>query len=143
MTKIITTIVLFLFTASLSAQESNEINQNGIDINVSILKIPNNKGIVRFALYVEKDFLINPILRKTGNIKNGKTEVTFKNVPNNIYAIVCYHDINENNKLDFATNGMPLEDIGVSNSYVRFGPPNFNEAKFVVNNESLDIKIKF
>ncbi len=143
MTKIIITIVLFLVGSSLSAQENNSIRQNGNDITVSILKIPNSKGIIRFALYVEKDFLVNPILREIGSIKNGKTEVTFKNVPNNVYSIVCYHDINENNKLDFATNGMPLEDVGVSNGYVQFGPPNFNDTKFIMDGTSLNLEIKF
>lgn len=128
---------------TLTAQKNDAINKNGVDITVSINKIPNNKGVVRFALYTEKGFLETPILRETGTIKNGKTEITFKNVPNNVYSIVCYHDVNENKILDFMPNGMPTEDIGVTNNRISFGPPSFKETKFTVNSKSLNFEIKF
>ncbi len=140
MTKIIISLVLLLVSLTLTAQENNT---NGVSISVSINKIPTDKGVVRFALYAKKGFLEKPVLRKIGKIKDGKTEITFKNVPNNTYSIVCYHDVNENNIIDFSPNGMPTEDIGVTNSYVRFGPPNFEDTKFTVLDKPLHFEIKF
>ncbi|HIP33624.1 MAG TPA: DUF2141 domain-containing protein, partial [Bacteroidia bacterium] len=43
----------------------------------------------------------------------------------------------------FAQNRMPLEDIGVSNSVIRFGPPSFKESKFDITEDDFTLEIKF
>ena len=45
--------------------------------------------------------------------------------------------------MDFATNGMPLEDYGASNNVMNFGPPTFDNAKFTVSNKNVSLDIKF
>ena len=45
--------------------------------------------------------------------------------------------------MDFAANGMPLEDYGASNNNMSFGPPNFDLAKFTVSDKDVSLEIKF
>ena len=76
-------------------------------------------------------------------IKNGKVAITFKNVEPGEYAIMVVHDENNNNSMDFDSNGMPAESYGMSNNPMSFGPPQFNDAKFEITDEDLDIAIRF
>jgi hypothetical protein len=56
---------------------------------------------------------------------------------------VKVNQINDDNgKLDFSLNGMPLEDYGSSNNVMTFGPPNFEDSKFEVMDKDLTFEIK-
>ena len=45
--------------------------------------------------------------------------------------------------MDFQENGMPLENYGVSNNVMNFGPPQFESSKFVVEKDPMNLEIKF
>ena len=45
--------------------------------------------------------------------------------------------------MDFQDNGMPLEDYGVSNNPMSYGPPQFDAAKFVVADKNVTLVIRF
>ena len=45
--------------------------------------------------------------------------------------------------MDFAGNGMPLEDYGASNNVMNFGPPTFDDAKFLLTDKNVSLDIKF
>ena len=72
-----------------------------------------------------------------------KVPLFFEGLEPGEYAIICLHDINENNKMDFAPSGMPLEDYGASNNVMNFGPPTFSDSKFTVADKDLTLEIKF
>lgn len=44
------------------------------------------------------------------------------------YAVICYQDLNGNERLDFGTFGLPAEPYGLSNDVGRFAPPSFEAA---------------
>jgi uncharacterized protein (DUF2141 family) len=127
--------VLFI-SNSLTAQEN-------ITITATVVNVISNQGKVGFALYNKENFMGKPILGDKVAIVDGKSIVVFKNVKPGVYAITCYHDKNGNDKMDFAANGMPIEDYGASNNNMSFGPPNFNQAKFTVSDKDVSLKIKF
>ena len=113
-----------------------------------MLSVPNVSGVegeVIFALYDSNESFMQqkPLATKKGTIANGTASVVFENIESGAYAIVCVHDKNSNGNMDFDTNGMPLEDYGSSNNVMRMGPPNFTDAKFTVENKSLDLSIRF
>jgi len=83
------------------------------------------------------------LMSAQSKIKDGKITVTFENVKPGDYAIIAFHDENENSKMDFRENGMPLESYGMSNNSMAFGPPNYNDAKFTVADKNLDLNIRF
>ncbi len=61
------------------------------------------------------------------------TELIISNVPAGEYAVAVFADINGNGKLDSNFIGIPKEPVGVSRgAKVRFGPPKFADAAFMV-----------
>ena len=122
---------------------TNIITAQNKTIIATVLNISSDKGIVKFALYNKTNFRLKPLQSETGNIENGKTTITFKEVAGGEYAIVCYHDKNSNDKMDFQPNGMPLEAYGASNNVMNFGPPKFDDAKFTVVDKNVSLEIKF
>lgn len=122
---------------------SNSIVAQKNTITVTIENISSDEGKVGFALYTKDTFMKVPIMAKNAKIENGKTVVEFKNVVPGEYAITCYHDKNNNDRLDFSANRMPIEDYGVSNNVMSFGPPNYDDAKFVVTDKNVSLIIKF
>lgn len=122
---------------------SNTINaQEETSITVTVVNVTSNKGKVGFALYAKKDFMKIPVQNIQAEIVDGKSTVTFENVKAGEYAIVCLHDKNENGQMDFV-NGRPTEDYGTSSKVISFGPPNFEDAKFIVSDKNVSLNIKF
>jgi len=114
-----------------------------VTISIKVPNVASDKGSVRFALYDKATFMQTPLSGKMSTIKEGMADITFEDVKPGEYAIICYHDSNNNDKFDFDENGMPKEDWSMSNNPVLMGPPTFDVAKFTVENKSLDLTIKF
>lgn len=120
------------------------LSQEGITIKVIINNVPNNKGNVAMALHTQNTFMkADPVKAKTSKIENNIVTLTFENVTPGEYAILANHDANSNGKMDFRENGMPLESYGASNNVMNFGPPQFSDAKFTVENKDLELNIRF
>lgn len=137
--KLVTTIVLMavlFITNSVTAQEK-------ATITAEVINVSSDSGKVGFALYDKTSFMLKPIQAVNVKIVDGKSLVTFENVDFGEYAIICYHDKNENGKMDFSPSGMPSEDYGASNNVMTFGPPTFEGAKFAVSEKNVSLKIKF
>jgi uncharacterized protein (DUF2141 family) len=137
--KIITTLLVAttLFISNIITAQEN------VTITATVVNVTSNEGKVGFALYNKENFMGTPVLGDKVEVVDGKSIVVFKNVKPGVYAITCYHDKNSNDKMDFAANGMPLEDYGASNNNMSFGPPNFGQAKFTVSDKDVSLEIKF
>ena len=131
---ILATTLLFI-TNSITAQNKS--------ITATVVNVTSDSGKVGFALYNKVTFMKTPIKSKEAKIVEGKSTVTFENLIPGEYAIICYHDKNDNDKMDFESNGMPIEDYGASNNVMSFGPPQYNDAKIVLNDKNLSIDIRF
>ncbi|MGG8495131.1 DUF2141 domain-containing protein [Tenacibaculum sp. TC6] len=128
-------LIAFLAVKMVSAQSQS--------ITVEVVNATSDTGTVNFALYDKEGFLMKPLQSKSSKISQGKSLVVFENVLPGEYAVVCYHDKNENKKMDFQPNGMPLEDYGASNNVMNFGPPVYMDAKFTVVNKDVSLEIRF
>ena len=118
--------------------------QNGITIIVTVNNVANNEGVVAMALHSENTFMkAAPIKAKSSKIEGNKIVITFENEKPGDYAVLGSHDANNNGKMDFRENGMPIEDYGASNNVMNFGPPNFSDAKFTVTDKDLELNIRF
>ena len=123
---------------------SNTITaQNKTSITATVVNVTSDSGKVGFALYNKTTFMMRPLQSKNAKIENGKSTVIFKNIKAGEYAVICFHDKNDNGRMDFQENGMPLEDYGASNNVMNFGPPRYDDAKFVVTNKNVTLEIKF
>ena len=132
-----------LITSMIFAQTTPNKLEEGISVTVSVVNVLNNKGTVKFAFYNEENFMKQPIYAKSASVENGKSTVVFENVPQGSYAIICFHDENGNNSMDFDENRMPIESYGLSNNRLNFGPPEFETSKFEVKENPLSLEIKF
>lgn len=130
-------IAIILFTVeTISAQKHN--------VTATVINATSDAGSIKYALYTKENFRKEPVQAKEAKIKEGKSTVVFENIPAGEYAIICFHDANNNNRLDFEPSGMPLEDYGASNnSLSRFGPPRYEEARFLVTDKDVSFEIKF
>ncbi len=136
--KIITHILivtLFFVAKVVSAQEYN--------ITATVVNVTSDQGKVSYALYDKENYMKQPIQAKKATIENGKSTVVFENVPLGEYAVICFHDKNENNKMDFEPSGMPMEDYGASNNVMRMGPPMYHDSKFLLTDKDVSLEIKF
>ena len=122
---------------------TNTITAQNKTITATVLNVSSDEGKVGFALYDKTNFRMKPIQEVVSMIKNRKSSVVFKNVASGQYAIICYHDKNNNDKMDFKTNGMPLENYGASNNNMSFGPPKYEDAKFRVTDKNVSLEIRF
>ena len=143
---------MYLISQFIGAQTTNTSNESlnksvteNVTITVTVTNVSSPEGTVIFALYDsnEKFMKREPLDSKSGNIADGTTTITFENILPGTYAIVCLHDKNGNQRMDFTSEGMPAEEYGMSNNVVLMGRPNFEDVKFVVGNKSLDLTIKF
>ncbi|WGH75817.1 DUF2141 domain-containing protein [Tenacibaculum tangerinum] len=113
-------------------------------ITVTVVNVTSDQGKVMYALYSKENFRKEPLQAKQATIEKGRSTVAFENVAEGEYAIICFHDANNNNKMDFEPNGIPLEDYGASNNQLSpFGPPQYEDAKFVVGDKDVSFDIKF
>ena len=119
------------------------IAQEKASVTAEVINVSSDTGKVGFALYDKATFMLKPIQARNVKIVDGKSTVTFENVSYGEYAVICYHDKNDNDKMDFSPNVMPIEDYGASNNVMTYGPPTFDRAKFAVSEKNVSLKIKF
>lgn len=132
------------FSSIVVGQSSKQTPINlGNSVKVSVINALSDKGTIEFAFYNEAGFLKEPIFTESAIVEKGQSTVVFKNIPAGNYAVVCFHDENENNRMDFHENGMPKENYGSSNNPMNFGPPQFESSKFEVKNKNISLEIKF
>jgi len=142
MQQVILALVLIFSSVLISNAQESDRKQFGT-VEVSVLNALNDEGTIQFALFNKENFRMQPLFAKCSTIKEGVSTVVFENIPLGEYAIISYHDENGNNKMDFEINGMPKESYGTSNNTLNFGPPQFENAKFIVSEEALSLEIKF
>ena len=115
------------------------------NLKVVVSKIRNDNGQVGICLFNSADgfpYSERALECQFTKAKTNYTEYTFTNIEMGTYAVSILHDANDNKKLDKNWLGMPKEGIGASNNAKgTFGPPKFNDAKFVLNKAEQTITI--
>ena len=115
---------------------------SGVSLEVSVDKLRNSKGVVRFALY-NKDGSIPDenykkyFKRNIAKIVNNSSHTTFKDLPKGRYAVSILHDEDLNGKIDKGFV-LPKEGVGFSNykSINIMNKPNFTKASFELNKDT-------
>lgn len=139
MKKLILTFAVALTTLFGFSQEAE-----GVNITVTIDNVTSDKGKVLMSLHTSETFMKGKgIMDAETEIKDGKVTITFENVLPGEYAILAMHDANDNKRMDFQENGMPTESFGMSNNVMAMGPPQYDDAKFKVDGENLELNIRF
>ncbi len=118
--------------------------QDGVTVNVTIENVLNDNGSVLASLHSGETFLKGAgVIDLTEQAKKGVVTFTFENVKPGTYAVMVLHDENDNQRMDFETNGMPKESYGMTGNSMVMGPPTFADAKFEVSDKDMDFTIRF
>ncbi len=115
------------------------------ELNIKVNALRSNKGTCVIMLF-QKGESFHP--KKNSykvakvEIDNGQCLYAFNGLLEGEYAVIVFHDENNNEELDTNFWGMPKEGIGNSNNYN--GRPNFEKSKFnLPANKNISITIQY
>lgn len=112
-------------------------------LKIAVTDVKVGKGNIVVEVYnQDKDFFKRPYKAQTIKAASERMDFTFE-IPDGIYAVMIYQDLNENKELDRRMIGIPKEPYGLSNNFTpRFGPPKFDDCKFeFLQQTTLTIKL--
>ena len=135
-----TTLSLLISNAIFAQAPSEAVAGTTITVKIPVAS---DQGQVVFGLYTQNNFLQQPIDGINTQVEDGVATVTFNNVTPGEYAVIAFHDKNNDNQMNFDVNGMPLEDYGASNNIMSYGPPQWGNAKFEVADAPVALEIRF
>lgn len=122
-------------------------SSNISDLNLVIKGVDDIKGSMYIAVFDNEESFPDfgkQLVEKVLPVDAKTLNFTFKNLPNDDYAVAIFHDKNNNGVLDKNAFGFPLEPYGFSrNARARFSAPAFNDAKIELNgDETIEIQIQ-
>src|SRR5690554_3883153 len=135
-------ILVSILLGFLSLMSQNNSTER-YTLTVITENLKNSKGSVVFLLYntegsLPDEKLIRYFKKKTTAIDDNRARITFKNLLKGQYAIMVFHDENNNGEIDRKFMlPLPKEGVGFSN-YDDFGlsnRPNFKDASFSLNKD--------
>ncbi|WP_299107005.1 DUF2141 domain-containing protein [uncultured Tenacibaculum sp.] len=129
---------LFLIGICVIGGILTSVAQETFTITAKFSGMESDKGDLYVALYnKEGEFLKKTFKGSIVKVNNKTAEAVFENIPKGEYAISCFHDENDNKKMDTRIFGIPKEPIGMSNDAKGFmGPPKYKDAKFLVDKDT-------
>jgi len=141
-------LVAVLLTACLPVRETALPQLEGTGtIVVEMEGFHNDRGVAWVLLFAGPegfpDDFAKALRDSKTEIRDGRAEITFSDVPLGFYAISVLHDENNDNRMTTSLLGFPGEGFGVSNgSGHRFGPPEFKDARFILLIDRLIVPVK-
>lgn len=135
---ILTTLSILVLALNCLAQEVGTLT-----IIATNLESENGQAVAN--LFREQDDLPKKPFKTTkASIKEGVEELVFEGLPNGSYAVIVYHDKNDNGTLDHKL-GFPNEPMGFSNNWnlsLFSGMPTFKKLRFEHKTSQTLIAIK-
>ena len=141
-------LIVFIFLSPKLFSQTNQTDSTIYPgkIIVTIVGFENNEGDCRFAinnseeLHEREDTVFIGLILP---IKNDTVVVEIDSLNYGWYAIKVLEDENRNAELDTDFLGIPSERYGYSNDASGwFGPPSWEKAKFLLNQEVLEMEIE-
>lgn len=123
---------------------ANAQDVQGITVKVTIENVLSDEGQILTSLHTQDTFMRGPGIQNfQSKAKTGSISFVFEDVKPGAYAISSLHDANENQRMDFQDSGMPKEHYAMSGNEMNQGPPTFQDVKFEVNGEDLELNLRF
>ena len=112
-------------------------------LSIKVNGIKDQEGQILIALFdSEENFLENRVEGAVKPVAGGTVTFTFDSLKQGVYAISVFHDINSNKELDSNFIGIPTEPYAFSNNAKgSFGPPKFEDCKFEIVDNVLNLNI--
>lgn len=118
-----------------------------VPLNLRISNVEFSRGKIYLALYDRAEGFLQPGKARALYVWPVSATGTFGNVagdlPPGTYAVSCFHDLNNNGKLDTNLFGVPTEPYGFSNNArPKFRAPTWSEAQFTFNGQAVSIRLE-
>lgn len=111
-------------------------------LQVKIDGVASGKGKLRVAVCDEASFLKKCAIGALAPAHTGTVTVDVPDVPAGNWAVMAYHDENDNQKLDRNEMGIPSEGYGFSNgASAKYGPPQFKQAAVAVGASAVPVSV--
>lgn len=112
-------------------------------LTVHVDGLDSSDGRVRIELTTEETYDTDGHVRAGAlPIHEKQAQWTVTDVPHGTYAVRLYHDEDDDGELDTNLVGVPQEAFGISNNARgSMGPPDFQEAAFTLDADSLSMSI--
>jgi uncharacterized protein (DUF2141 family) len=129
MSRAIPTVIAFALAVAVTALAEA---QGDNSIQLAVNGLDNGLGHVHCALETEATWLTKtPTRVSTSSIQGGQATCAFADVPPGVYALVAFHDANDNLRLDVNRLGIPVEQYCTSrNAQRHLERPRFSNASF-------------
>lgn len=139
LTPFLVALLTYLLSFGISQAEENRLS-------VQLHNIRDTQGHLRVLLYADpagfpKEDKALKIL--TLPAQSGTVQCQFEGLPTGRYAIMAYHDENDDQKLNRRFGMFPTEGYGLSNNPKVMGPPRFDESAFPVSATANSVNISF
>lgn len=135
-------LVIFFYVMGLNLYAQD----TGVDLTITVSNIKEKKGLIRIGVFkTEDDYKkkINQIRKGSYPAVDDTLTVTYNQVTAGYYAIILFHDINENDRNDSNAIGIPQEPFGLSNNIVPgVGLPAFSKTRFEVKDKAVSVEVK-
>lgn len=105
------------------------------ELEVTLSGLQHDNGQVAVAVYADpKTFRKEnqAFAAQKAKAEKGVVTLVFSDVPPGRYAVLAYHDENDNGELDRRFGMIPTEGYGLSNNPKVMGPPSFEDSAFEV-----------
>lgn len=117
------------------------------DLTIEITGIDNQAGNVCLTLFDGSQGFPSDAERAVKaecmEISELPFQITFNNLAYGSYAVAAYHDSNADSELNQGLLGIPTEGFAFSNDApVRMGPASFQDAVFVLSQQSASIQME-
>jgi len=119
------------------------VYSQNMKLSISFSGMKNDKGNLMLAFFNSKDtFLKKENFGKVLKITNKRASISI-DLPNGEYAFACFHDVNNNKKMDKNILGIPTERYAFSNNAKGFmSAPTYEKAKFFLDKDlKIDINL--
>lgn len=129
-------VAIIVFMAYLVAFS---VNAQSMDLIIHARGFKNDTGIAIAKLFMPGDNVRkHGHLEVTSTIHDGNAEMIFPAMPAGDYAVVVFHDDNNNHEIDHNWIGLPSEGLGFSNGFklgLTSGLPTFEKLRFSHSNQ--------
>ena len=135
-----------VFVTGLMVLSGWHINAQAGPLTIHVIGIDPGKGFLRLALYDRPDQFLGSgalIVKSVPVSAATEIEILIPDLPKGQYALSVFQDDNSNGRLDTNWLSIPKERYGFSNNpRSKFGPPDFNEARFEMTNGGINLKVQ-
>lgn len=112
---------------------------------VELQNIRDNTGQIRASLYRDPDSFrkeVRALQVVSLPAQAGTLTLNFDGLSPGRYAVMAYHDSNEDQKLNLRLGMIPIEGYGLSNNPRVMGPPKFDDSAFELASPESRIAIR-